>query len=221
MNVVAMDTSTPRLSLAWLADGCVVAEREAVVGRGLSVELLSHLEGLRSDAGGSWDAVDAWVVGRGPGGYTGLRAGFAAAIGLALPGGTPIWATDSGDGIAWAMRPFPEAGLAVIGDARRDACWLGCYRTGSDADDPSLDAPGWRLVPWADLAAELPDGCRVTSPEWDRVAPRLAGQEHRLHLDGRDRMPRASALARAALVRQRQGQAFAAPVPLYLHPAVG
>ena len=220
MNLVALDSSTPRLSLAWARDGEVRAAVEAETGRGLSVDLFGHLDDLRDQAGGTWSDVDAWVVGRGPGGYTGLRAGFATALGFALPGDTPVWAVDSGVGMIDPAALPPGARVAVVGDARRGTRWVGGYRVASAEDPLELDDPGWRTLAPDRVASELEDGCHVVSPEWERVAEDFRGHEARLRLPASSTFPSAALLLRAALNRHGRGLPFPPPVPLYLHPAV-
>jgi tRNA threonylcarbamoyladenosine biosynthesis protein TsaB len=109
-----IDTSTPRGSVAF-------ADREIAFERG---ELFAALQKL---APGNFDQI---VVGVGPGSFTGLRAGIAAAKGLALARGVPVRAACSFDAMARAALPAmprdcPQ--LCVLGDARRDEVYFALY----------------------------------------------------------------------------------------------
>jgi tRNA threonylcarbamoyl adenosine modification protein YeaZ len=114
MNPLAIDTSTPRGSVAF-------AGREETFERG---ELFTALQKLNPTG------FDQIIVGVGPGSFTGIRAGIAAAKGLALPGKLPIVAACSFDAIALTALPqmprdCPQ--LCVLGDARRDEVYFAFY----------------------------------------------------------------------------------------------
>ena len=125
MTTLAIDTSSARGSVA-------LGENEITFERG---NLFSVLPA------GHFDEI---VVGVGPGSFTGIRAGIAAAKGLALPRGLPVRAACSFDAIALAALPAmardcPQ--LCVIGDARRDEIYFAFYdRQGRRSGDCRLGA---------------------------------------------------------------------------------
>ncbi len=109
-----IDTSTARGSVAF-------ADREIVFERG---DLFTALQKL---APGNFEQI---VVGVGPGSFTGIRAGIAAAKGLALARGVPVLAACSFDAIARTALPAmprdcPQ--LCVLSDARRDEVYFALY----------------------------------------------------------------------------------------------
>jgi len=78
--ILAIDTSTAACSAALFdSDGTCVAHRDELIGRGHSERLVPMLEEL---LGGR--RADAILVGVGPGSFTGIRVGIAAAQGLAI-----------------------------------------------------------------------------------------------------------------------------------------
>ena len=90
--VVAIDTSTDMLAcaLARLADGDAARGRVELLAAGdhmcrrhANEELVNTLDGVLAQAGVSMDEVDAVLVGRGPGSFTGVRIGVSAVKGLA------------------------------------------------------------------------------------------------------------------------------------------
>jgi tRNA threonylcarbamoyladenosine biosynthesis protein TsaB len=83
--VLAFDTATDVATTALAHDGAVLGER-----RSRPVRILEDLDALLADAQLERSAVEALVVGTGPGSYTGLRMGLVTARALALALGVPV-----------------------------------------------------------------------------------------------------------------------------------
>lgn len=78
--ILAIDTSTAACSAALFdSEGLCVAHRDEVIGRGHSERLVPMLDELLEGR-----RADAILVGVGPGSFTGIRVGIAAAQGLAI-----------------------------------------------------------------------------------------------------------------------------------------
>ena len=72
--------------------------------------------------------LDAVLVGRGPGSFTGVRIGIATAKGLACGAGLPLFGTSALDAMAWSAWGSGARGtLAVAGDAMRGEVYPGIY----------------------------------------------------------------------------------------------
>ncbi|MBQ3283756.1 MAG: tRNA (adenosine(37)-N6)-threonylcarbamoyltransferase complex dimerization subunit type 1 TsaB, partial [Atopobiaceae bacterium] len=96
--------------------------------RQTNVELTSTALDCLSRAGYTMDDVDAVLVGRGPGSFTGVRIGIATAKGVACGLGCPLHGTSTLDAAAWNAWLHGERGLlGVVGDAMRGEVYPGIY----------------------------------------------------------------------------------------------
>jgi tRNA threonylcarbamoyladenosine biosynthesis protein TsaB len=80
-------------------------------------------EALR-DASLDYGALDVIAVNRGPGSFTGVRTGVAAARGLALALGRPVLAVNTLEVLAAAVGPQPAGTIVAALDARRGQVYL-------------------------------------------------------------------------------------------------
>lgn len=157
--ILGIETATARLSVA-LHDGDSV--RAAInINRGNAHdELLVPLcRDLLAHANLSMEDLRGVAVSAGPGSFTGLRIGMAAAKGIAFGRALPLLAVPTLDAaaeeVARAWHIAGERMLAVCMDAKRGDVYVATY---------ALMAYGWtkttevRVVPSADLPASLPDG---------------------------------------------------------------
>ena len=76
--------------------------------------------------------VDAVVVGRGPGSFTGVRIGVATAKGLAHGLGVPLSASATLDAVAWRFADH-DGLVGVVGDAMRGEVYPALFRCGGGA----------------------------------------------------------------------------------------
>lgn len=83
MRLLAIDTGSEACSVA-VADGDRLCVRSEIVGRGHAEILFTLIEQALAEAGFTIRALDRVAVAVGPGSFTGVRVGVAAARGLAL-----------------------------------------------------------------------------------------------------------------------------------------
>lgn len=120
--VVAIDTSTDMLAcaVARVTDAIggermtidVLATGDHMCRRQANVELVSTIDAALADAGRSRGEVDAYLVGRGPGSFTGVRIGISTAKGLARGANVPC-----------TVRPRSMPAHGLRGVRVCAACW--------------------------------------------------------------------------------------------------
>ena len=135
MITLAIDTSTPRGAVALLRDdkttsaGKPLAEEffdRTIPGQNLFDTTAKILSANRLSA----KDIGLLAVGLGPGSFTGIRAGIAAAKGIAFPRKLPIKGASSFDALArTALSKMPRdcPQMCVLGDARRDEVYFAFY----------------------------------------------------------------------------------------------
>lgn len=171
MNVLAIDTSTMRAAVAsmgaegrvWTiepeearkhASGLVPAMREALRRAGLQV---AQLDGL--------------AVGLGPGSFTGLRVGVAAAKTLAFATGVPLVGLDSLEVLARGA-PRDALRVRVVGDAQRGDVFAAEFGREQPGGELRRIGPT-RIEPREVWVAGLEEGDVVLGPGLERLGTPL------------------------------------------------
>lgn len=109
MLILAFDTATDVATTALVDDGEVLGERATRAAR-----VLADADALLREAGAGPGKLSRLVVGTGPGSFTGVRIGLAAARGLAFACSLPIAGVSTLDALA-SVAP----GARPVIDARR------------------------------------------------------------------------------------------------------
>lgn len=107
--------------------GAVLAEYTLQPELTHSRRLLGSIGAMMTAAGVDWHALTAVAVSQGPGSFTGLRIGMAAAKGIAMAAGLPLVAIPSLDGIALQATPT-DLPLCCLLDARKQQVYAAFYR---------------------------------------------------------------------------------------------
>jgi tRNA threonylcarbamoyl adenosine modification protein YeaZ len=108
--LLVIDSATAACSAALIEDGALVDERHELVGRGHAERLLPMIAEL---LGGH--RPDSILVDCGPGSFTGVRVGLAAAHGLAIGWGVPLSGYSSMAAIAAAAGGSVPVTVALQG----------------------------------------------------------------------------------------------------------
>ncbi|MEX2451729.1 MAG: tRNA (adenosine(37)-N6)-threonylcarbamoyltransferase complex dimerization subunit type 1 TsaB, partial [Rhodospirillales bacterium] len=119
--LLAVDTATRGCSVALWRAGGIVAAHSAVMDRGQSEALMPMVQNVMREAGADFGALDALAVTIGPGAFTGLRIGLAAARGMALAAACPVLGVTTLEAVARGV-PADERRarhVLVVLDAKR------------------------------------------------------------------------------------------------------
>jgi tRNA threonylcarbamoyladenosine biosynthesis protein TsaB len=122
--LLAIDTSTRQAGVA-LYDGGrgLLAEHNWHSANRHTEELMPAVAQMLDQAGLAPAALRAVAVALGPGSFTGLRVGLAAAKGLALAAGLPLLGIPTLDAVAYPHQAQPVPVIAVLQAGRGRVYW--------------------------------------------------------------------------------------------------
>jgi tRNA threonylcarbamoyladenosine biosynthesis protein TsaB len=216
MKVLAFDSSGAACSAAIRdGEGRLLAHRFEALARGHAERLMPMLRDVMREAGLAFSGLDVVAVTTGPGSFTGIRVGLAAARGLALASGLPLLGVTAFEAIAAAVTPDERRGGALIVaiDSRRNDFFIQSFA----ADGTALSAPA--AVAPAALAEAVPTGDLMLAGDGAaRARDALAALGRPALLARADGPPDAADIASLAVARWRAGTRPALPLPLYLRP---
>jgi len=224
--VLALDTATPRVSVAVAHGDRVSAQREGAQ-RESSTLLIDWIDAVLAEAGLSLGDLAGAVAAGGPGSFTGLRIGLATLLGFHQAIGLRVTGIPT---LALLAAAAPSGGrVASLVPAGPGEWFAQIYAT----DWPPVPLSEPRRLPAADLAAWLgPDGDaghdRSASDDGARAAhavdalvvatadeaARLANRPWPIQVTG----PLAPVAARLASLHPPVWDATALRAPLYLAP---
>lgn len=159
MKLLAIDTAANLCAAAVFdtAAGVVLSEASEDIGKGHAEHLMAIIEAVLAAAGVGIHEIGKVAVTVGPGSFTGIRVGVAAARGLGLALGCPVVGVTTLEALAAEARErFPGRPVLAAIDARRGEI----YAQGFDAAGRSEVEPS--VLPLAEVAgrfegrAELP-----------------------------------------------------------------
>jgi len=144
--LLAIDTSAGTSVAIVDRDLGIIAEHSSVDRRGHAEVVGEFIKNCLTDWGGEVTTLSGVVAGMGPGPFTGLRVGIAAARAFAFGAGKPLVPVISHDAIAFgATEP-----VLVVTDARRREVFFSTYSGTDDAGLP-IRLAGPALAPAAEL----------------------------------------------------------------------
>lgn len=180
-RILAFDTTSEFGSLALAGDGVVVAEELMRSPDGFGHVLFGRVRTLLDTYGWKLEEIDCFAAASGPGSFTGVRVGLAAAKGLAEALGRPAVPVSNLEAVAWfGTAPLRAAAI----DARRGQIYGAVYNAALDVVSPEAVTP---LAAWLD---SLPAGAI------EFLSPDLPGPPFR-------ETPRVQARAIAAIAAER------------------
>ncbi|MDU9048619.1 MAG: tRNA (adenosine(37)-N6)-threonylcarbamoyltransferase complex dimerization subunit type 1 TsaB [Candidatus Electrothrix sp. Rat3] len=131
--ILSLETATGCGSVALtkggLNKGKLLAEATAQPEVTHSRRLLGSVDWVMQAAGVSWDELDGIAISLGPGSFTGLRIGMAAAKGIVFAAQKPLIGVQTLDAIALSC-PVIDRPLWCLLDARKQEVYAACYQAG-------------------------------------------------------------------------------------------
>ena len=118
MRILALETSAKAVSAAVSEDGRILCAGYQDTGLTHSRTLMPIVEGILKNTGLTVQDCDAVAVAAGPGSFTGIRIGVAAAKGLAFAAGKPAAGVSTLEAMAWNIAHM-DALVVCAMDARR------------------------------------------------------------------------------------------------------
>lgn len=202
--LLALDTSTPAVTVAVADDSSVLAESTVVDARRHGELLAPAIRDVLAAAGAVPADLTGVAVGVGPGPFTGLRVGIVTARALGAALGRPVHSVCSHDALAYATGSTQPL-LAVTDARRREVYWARYADARTRVEGPGVASP-------AELAARFPGVPAIGAGAQlypDVLGTGAAAGHEPAH-------PSAGALARLVAERLAGGGELLPPVPLYL-----
>jgi tRNA threonylcarbamoyladenosine biosynthesis protein TsaB len=225
--ILALDTSSAASAAVVDGGGVALGRSRPVTGGRQARRLLECVHEALTDAGVGLAAIDTVVCGLGPGSFTGLRIGIAAARALAQGAGLGLAGVPSLEALAGGLAAG-EAGASAtwvvpLIDGRRSEVFAAIYRVPSAIAETPAPAPGPVLEPLVTLAVVPASDLAAFLAPWPGAL--VGGDGALLHAD---RLPptvaheRAVAAPDALMVAHRYlagspavTRGFAATLPIY------
>jgi tRNA threonylcarbamoyladenosine biosynthesis protein TsaB len=210
MRVLAIDTALEACSAAVLdtEQAAILSSETQIMVRGHAEALMPLVASVMSQAALSFSEIDRIAVTTGPGSFTGLRVGIAAARGFGLAAAKPVVGITT---LAALAAPYIAADdttpIAAVIDARHNHVYLQLFGAGGRTLIPPRIAPVRDAVHAAAAASArlVGSGAGMIASEWTlEMQPPLVDQR---------RAPDVDWVARLGAATD-EGQS--APKPLYL-----
>jgi tRNA threonylcarbamoyl adenosine modification protein YeaZ len=144
MRILAIDTALEACSVVLMDGDTIVAREQQIMARGHAEALMPMIARLRDEAALDFATLDRIAVTVGPGSFTGLRVGIAAARGFALAAGRPAVGIGTLAVIAaTARRLAGDVPVLALLDARRGEAYGQAFAAdGSPLSPPEAAPPG-------------------------------------------------------------------------------
>lgn len=127
MLVLSVDSSYSTATCALIKDDKILAEINLNDKKQHSVILMRLIDSILKEYEIDINAIDAFIISRGPGSFTGLRIGMATLKGLAFASKKPLISVSTLDALAYNSISF-QGIICPIMDALRDNIYTCLYK---------------------------------------------------------------------------------------------
>ncbi|MEK6732254.1 MAG: tRNA (adenosine(37)-N6)-threonylcarbamoyltransferase complex dimerization subunit type 1 TsaB [Candidatus Omnitrophota bacterium] len=128
MKILGIDTSSKFLSIAVSEDKNIIKEESYLLDRQHSSQLVPKIKELIKKSRLSIKKIDGFVIGIGPGSFTGLRIGVSTVKGFGIALGKPCIGVASIDAIACNAASASGNEIIPVIDAKRGQVYAAIYR---------------------------------------------------------------------------------------------
>ena len=213
--IIGIDSATNGCSVALMAGGRVLASVAKEMSRGQAEELMLMVDGTLKEAAVTPADLDMVAVSIGPGSFTGLRIGLAAARGLALSLSIPCIGVSTFETCAKAVdeKSLDGQSLLVAVETRRDDIYAQLFDKNLNplSDGAAMSAAGLGLLVAGNDVVVAGDGGA-------RAVEMLGGCECNAQLLDANIQPGAVEVCAIAGAKYTPGEIPPPPQPLYLRP---
>lgn len=164
MKMLAMDTSNQVLAVALIQQDTVLAELSTNIKKDHSSRLMPAIVELMEQIKMTPDQLDALVVARGPGSYTGTRIGVTTAKSLAWALDIPIIPVSSLEAMAYNGKYF-QGYICPFIDARRETVFTSLYRWEDNALVQVKNEVNIKMAEWLQMLQSLELPVLFISPD--------------------------------------------------------
>ena len=220
-NLLALETSSPVLSIALQKGQTGKILEKTVQGFSAHAEnIIPVMDGLLKRAGLSIHKIDAFLIGRGPGSFTGLRVGFATLKGFLAVQSKPCFGGLSLDLIAENAKLPESSCLGVCLDAFRQKTYARFYRRSQSKWEPASKPESF---PVSEILDRLPSGeISITGNAIERYGEEFLKKGEKIRLLPKKMWyPTASSLISLFRAGNKKIEALKSPanfIPLYFRP---
>ncbi len=196
-------------------NGSLLAEATAHPDITHSRRLLGSVDWVMRAASVEWSDLDGVALSLGPGSFTGLRIGMAAAKGIVLALGVPLLGVSTFDGMALSC-PVIDRPLWCLLDARKQEVYASCFLPADDGG-PVVHQKAFAVKPEV-LAEEIDQPALIAGPGVDAYREVFAAVENVQLLPAALSSPRAARIGFLAAEQLAAGNTLdpAEAVPLYV-----
>lgn len=214
--MLGIDTATTGCSVALMDGEVCLAERQTRMPRGQSEALAPMIDEVMKLAGIPFDRLDGVAVTRGPGAFTGLRIGLAAARAMALSIAKPCIGITTFDSLLAQAQQREELkkemALLIAIESKRAELFVAMY----GADGTQLSAPSARRPDDVKEILEGSSSLIVVGDASEKIEHALKG---RIEVQRVQEVEVPDAKIVAALGAEFLGTSErASPTPFYLRP---
>jgi tRNA threonylcarbamoyladenosine biosynthesis protein TsaB len=217
--VLALDSAGSGCSVLVAAGATVLAAERCTSARGQAERLLPMVDAVVRKSGLSKSALDIVATTIGPGSFTGIRVGLAAARGIALATGAGSVGVTAFEAVVADLAPWAydrDAGFLLVAlESRREELYIQLFDHGyRPLGEPTAALPAALDEVLIGLIGGAP--LVVAGDAAKRAADLLRPRSPMIVVEGS--APDAAGVFRAVLRHARGGEARSKPLPLYLRP---